>query len=248
MVDALGWRRKFAVIAPSTNTSVQPEFDDMRPDGVTNHFGRIWIPDDPIHDDADFEQLMRNIRAEVDNAIDRVMTCRPDYLIMGMSSETFWDGAEGSQRLLEAVQQRSGVRVAMGSYACEAAFEAYGGIKRIGVITPYMPVGDAQVARFFTDCGYEVVRLKGLKCDSPVQIAHVQADTLEAAIREVDGSDVDAVVQVGTNLAMARLADEAERRLGKPVIAINTAIYWYALRQNGLSDRLDGFGALLSRF
>ncbi len=248
MADALGWRRKFAVIAPSTNTSVQPEFDDMRPRGVTNHFGRIWIPDDPIHDDADFEQLMENIRAEVDNAIDRVMTCRPDYLIMGMSSETFWDGAEGSQRLLEAVQQRSGVEVAMGSYACEAAFEAYGGIKRIGVITPYMPVGDAQVVRFFTDCGYEVVRLKGLKCDSPVQIAHVQADTLEAAIREVDGSDVDAVVQVGTNLAMARLADEAERRLGKPVIAINTAIYWYALRQNGLTDRIDGFGSLLSRF
>lgn len=248
MVDALGWRRKFAVIAPSTNTSVQPEFDDMRPRGVTNHFGRIWIPDDPIHDDADFEQLMENIRAEVDNAIDRVMTCRPDYLIMGMSSETFWDGAEGSQRLLEAVQERSGVGVAMGSYACEAAFEAYGGIKRIGVITPYMPVGDAQVVRFFTDCGYEVVRLKGLKCDSPVQIAHVQADTLEAAMREVDGNDVDAVVQVGTNLAMARLADEAERRLGKPVIAINTAIYWYALRQNGLSDRIDGFGSLLSRF
>ncbi|MCY4488940.1 MAG: arylmalonate decarboxylase [Deltaproteobacteria bacterium] len=248
MADALGWRRKFAVIAPSTNTSVQPEFDDMRPRGVTNHFGRIWIPDDPIHDDADFEQLMENIRAEVDNAIDRVMTCRPDYLIMGMSSETFWDGAEGSQRLLEAVQQRSGVEVAMGSYACEAAFEAYGGIKRIGVITPYMPVGDAQVVRFFTDCGYEVVRLKGLKCDSPVQIAHVQADTLEAAIREVDGGDVDAVVQVGTNLAMARLADEAERRLGKPVIAINTAIYWYALRQNGLTDRIDGFGSLLSRF
>ncbi len=248
MVDALGWRRKFAVIAPSTNTSVQPEFDDMRPRGVTNHFARIRIPDDPIHDDADFEQLMENIRAEVDNAIDRVMTCRPDYLVMGMSSETFWDGAEGSRRLRESVERRAGVRVAMGSHACEAAFEAYGGIKRIGVITPYMPVGDAQVVRFFTDCGYEVVRLKGLKCESPVLIAHVQADTLEAAIREVDGSDVDAVVQVGTNLAMARLADAAERRLGKPVIAINTAIYWYALRQNGLSDRLDGFGTLLSRF
>ena len=248
MVDALGWRRKFAVIAPSTNTSVQPEFDDMRPDGVTNHFARIWIPDDPIHDDADFEQLMRNIRAEVDNAVDRVMTCRPDYLIMGMSSETFWDGAEGSRRLLEAVEERSGVRVAMGSYACEAAFEAYGGIRRLGVITPYMPVGDAQVVRFFTDCGYEVVRLKGLKCESPVLIAHVQTDTLAAAIDEVNGGDVDAVVQVGTNLAMARLAGEAEQRLGKPVIAINTAIYWYALRQNGLADRLDGFGALLSRF
>lgn len=248
MVDALGWRRKFAVIAPSTNTSVQPEFDDMRPRGVTNHFARIRIPDDPIRDDRDFEQLMRNIRAEVDNTIDRVMTCRPDYLIMGMSSETFWDGAEGSQRLLAAVEERAGVRVAMGSYASLAALEAYGGIERIAVVTPYMPVGDAQVARFFTDCGYRVVRLKGLQCESPVQIAHVPADTLRAAVLEVDGDDVDAVVQVGTNLAMVRLADEAERRLGKPVIAINAAIYWYALRQNGLSDRLQGFGGLLARF
>lgn len=33
MTDSLGWRAKFAVIAPSTNTSVQPEYDDMRPRG-----------------------------------------------------------------------------------------------------------------------------------------------------------------------------------------------------------------------
>ena len=29
-------------------------------------------------------------------AIDRCMTCEPDYLVMGMSSETFWDGLEGA--------------------------------------------------------------------------------------------------------------------------------------------------------
>ena len=34
--------------------------------------------------------------------------------------------------------------------------------------------------------------------------------------------------------------------LGKPVIAINTATYWHALRAVGLTDRLDGFGTLLS--
>ena len=44
MTDALGFRKKFGVIAPSTNTSVQPEFEAMRPRGVTNHFGRIHIP------------------------------------------------------------------------------------------------------------------------------------------------------------------------------------------------------------
>ena len=68
---------------------------------------------------------------------------------------------------------------------------------------------------------------------------------LRDAIVEVNGPDVDAIVQVGTNLAMARLAGIAEFWLDKPVIAINTATYWWALRQNGINDRIDGFGSLL---
>jgi maleate isomerase len=110
-----------------------------------------------------------------------------------------------------------------------------------------MPVADGQVRRFFTDCGFEVVRLKGLRCDSPVTIAHVSERTLRDAILEVDGPDVDAIVQVGTNLIMARLAGIAEFWLDKPVIAINTATYWHALRENGIDDQRDGFGSLMLR-
>ena len=44
MKDVLGWRRKFGVLGPSTNTIVQPDFDDMRPVGVTNHYSRIFTP------------------------------------------------------------------------------------------------------------------------------------------------------------------------------------------------------------
>ena len=44
------------------------------------------------------------------------------------------------------------------------------------------------------------------------------------------------------------LAAAAERWLGKPVIAINTATYWHALRANGIQDRIAGFGALLEQF
>ena len=110
-----------------------------------------------------------------------------------------------------------------------------------------MPVADKQVQRFFADCGFEIVRLKGLRCASPVAIAHVSEQTLRDAILEVDGPDVDAIVQVGTNLIMARLAGIAEFWLGKPVVAINTATYWYALRENGIDDKIDGFGSLLLR-
>ena len=245
MVDALGWRIKFGVIAPSTNTAVQPEFDAMRPRGVTNHFGRIHIPNDPLRGDEDFTKLIETVRRELMAAIDRVMTCEPDHLIMGMSSETFWDGLEGSERLRKRVEARAGVKVTMGSDASRQALRRYGDIKRIGVVTPYMPVADTQVHRFFADCGFDVVRLKGLRCASPVLIAHVTERELRDAIREVDGPEVEAIIQVGTNLAMARVAATAEFWLDKPVLAINTATYWWALRRNGIVDKIDGFGSLL---
>jgi len=35
--------------------------------------------------------------------------------------------------------------------------------------------------------------------------------------------------------------------LGKPVIAINTATYWHALRAVGIHDKIQGFGSLLSQ-
>jgi maleate isomerase len=247
MTDSLGYRAKFGVLAPSTNTSVQPEFDALRPHGVTNHFSRIVIPDSRVTDNRSFMAMMDNIRTALWPALDSVLTCSPDYVVLGMSSETFWDGRAGSVRLRKRLERHARRGVAMGSDACRAALRAYGrGVRRLGVITPYMPVGDAQVRRFFTECGFEIVHLLGLKCRSPMLIAHVSRGELRDAILRVNRGKVDAVVQVGTNLAMAEVAASAEFWLGKPVIAINTAIYWYALRDYGIKDRMQGWGSLLA--
>jgi maleate isomerase len=78
-----------------------------------------------------------------------------------------------------------------------------------------------------------------------VSIAHVDEATLRRAILAVNRPEVEAIVQVGTNLSMLRLADEAERWIGKPVIAINAATWWLALRQNGIMDKVQGCGGLL---
>ena len=249
MPDSLGYRIKFGVIAPSTNTSVQPEFDAMAPPGVTNHMARIDIPNISVQNDDDFNKLIKLIEGTQDAAVKRVMSCSPAHLIMGMSAETFWDGLEGSVKLKKHMEDVAGVGVTMGSDASQAALKAleknYGKIKKIACVTPYMPIGDKNVKRFFEDLGYEVKTVKGLRCSSPINIAEQSEKTLRDAILEVDGDDVDAIVQAGTNLAMARVAALAERWLGKPVVAINTATYWYALRNNGIHDKFDGFGSLM---
>ena len=113
MADLLGYRKKFGVVAPSTNTAVQPEYDDMRPRGVTNHFGRIHIPNDPIRDDDDFSLwLLANIRRAMFAAIDQVMTCEPDYLdVFG----NILGRARRQPAAARAVEKHAGVKVAMAS-------------------------------------------------------------------------------------------------------------------------------------
>ena len=89
-----------------------------------------------------------------------------------------------------------------------------------------------------------------LQCKSWTAIAEVPPDLLREKLIELNGNgrDVDAIVQVGTNLSMVRLAAAAEMWLGKPVIAINTATYWHALRQNKITDKILGLGRLLEEF
>lgn len=245
MTDRLGYRAKFGVIAPSTNTIVQPEFDAMRVPGVTSHYGRILIRDGRIADDEGMQNLLVQIRAAMADCVEGVMTMEPDYMVMGMSAETFWDGVEGNRQFVQQIQDLSGgLGVATGAEACERALKLFGA-RKIGIVTPYTPVGDENVRRFFTELGFEVGAIRGLSCESAVAIAHVSEQTLREAIIAVDGPDVDAIVQCGTNLCMAELADEAERWLGKPVIAINAATWWMALRDNGIEDKVHGYGSLL---
>ncbi len=250
MVDQLGWRSKFGVIVPSTNTVVQPEYDDMRPVGVTNHIARMHIPDDPIKSDAELEELVRRIDSALEEALDRVMTARPDHIILGVSAESFWGGGlEPSRRIAARVKARAGgIPLTQAAEAIPAALKAYGIKKRIAVVTPYRPSAEPYLRAFIEAIGYRLVGAKHLSCESPTLIAHVSEDALRAAFHALDNAHAEALVQFGTNLPAARLAAEAERWLGKPVIAINTATYWHALRERGIADRKPGLGRLLAEF
>ena len=248
MPDALGWRKKFGAVAPSTNTIVGPDYYRMAVPGVTSHFTRIYTPRTDLSSNDAAVRFLEGVRAEIRSAIDRALTCEPDYVIMGMSAETFWGGAEGNRQLTDRMREwAGGLGVATGAEACERALKLFG-VNRIGVVTPYQPNGDENVIKFFGDVGVEVVAIKGLRCPSAVSIAYVDEETVRAALQEVNVDQAEALVQVGTNLSMVELADEAERWLRKPVIAINAATWWMALRDNGIEDKVYGCGRLLREF
>jgi maleate isomerase len=221
--------------------------DDLRVAGVTAHYARIFVDNLSVGDDNSFKALTDAITASVDEAVRSVLTCQPDYIVMGMSAITFYGGIAGAEAFRARIAGISGLGVSTGAIATAAALDRFGA-KRIAFLSPYFPSANAEVANFFTESGFTVVREQSLRCASPVAIAQVPDDRLRQVLQELDGADVDAIVQVGTNLSMLDMAAAAELVLGKPVISINAATWWHALRAMEIEDRVWGKGSLLERF
>jgi maleate isomerase len=251
MRDYLAWRLAFGVTTPSTNTVVQPEYDDMRPPGVTNHLGRMVIPDRPVRTNEDFDEMVGQIDAALEPAVASVMDCRPNAFILGISALAVWGGnAEWGEELKRRIARVAGfdIPVAIATDAVFAALRLHGIKRRIAILEPYFPSIEPRMVGVFGAAGYEIVRYNHLRGKSPTTYSVVTARDMIAALKATDGPDIEAIVQFGANLPMARLADEAERWLDKPVISINVATYWHALRTNGITDKLYGFTSLFSKF
>jgi maleate isomerase len=247
MPDTLGFRNRIGIIVPSTNTTVQPECESLRPRGVTNHTARSTIKERPLNTDEAFFEHMRDMREGIGIAIDQIMTAGLDHLIIGIALETFWGGVVAADKLQDELTRRAGVGISMGSTASVAALHAFGA-KHIAVLTPHQPRGDEMVRLYLAEAGFNIMRLEGLKCATPRAIAQVPAADIRNALKRLDGPDVDALLQVGTALPTVAIAAEAERWLGKPVLAINAVTYWDALRRCGIEDRIAGYGRILEEY
>lgn len=244
MPDVTGYRAKVGIIIPSTNTVVEADFNTLRIPGVTFHAGRMYIEHPALDSDAAFERLLEQVDTAFEIALRDVLTAKPDHISMAMSAPTFWGGKAGNDAFLSKAASLTSLSVTTGAESCRVALEALG-VRRIAVLTPYQPIMREQIVRYFEDVGFKVVAYRDLKCESATAIAEVTPQTLRAVIQDMNASDVDAVVQAGTNLSMVRLANDLEHELSKPVVAINTAIVWRTYRQLGFPDQLPDAGRLL---
>jgi maleate isomerase len=113
---------------------------------------------------------------------------------------------------------------------------------------PYYPCIEPRLNAVLGAHGYEIVRFCHMRGKSPASYSVLSAQDMIKAARSIDGPDIEAIVAFGANLPFARLADEAERWLDKPVLQINATTYWHALRTNGITDKVYGYGSLLARF
>lgn len=250
-------RAQIGVVIPSTNTGVEYDLQQFNVDGVSWHFSRFWIEIRNWADEASasgdnadtvFERFLDVMRGEIPQSLRYVLSANVSHIMLGMSAETFWGGVDGADRFEAGVREHIGdIGLTTAAEATRVALEKFA-VKKISVITPYPPVGDANVRQYFEELGYEVKAVKGLSRPSATAIAETPIQEVIDAVKEVDGDDVDAILQAGTNLSTVDLFPTLEHWLQKPLIPINVATVWHALRACGINDPITGKGRLLEEF
>jgi maleate isomerase len=238
-------RLLMGVVVPATNVTTEAEMDDLRPRGVINATARIANPDRAVASDADAAAVRAAMVAGLMGALDTLAPAAPGHVAIGVMVENFVGGGGAGEALLAEAEARIGCPVTAPTQASLAALSALG-VTRVALLTPFFPAGDQAARAFLEEAGITVPRLVGLRAPGPAAIGRVTRDALRAALRELDGPDVQAILQVGTNLPFAAVAREAEAELGKPVLATNPVTYWLALRRAGIADRIAGAGRLFA--
>lgn len=246
--DSLATRAKVAVVVPATNTVVQPEMEAMRPPGVTNHVTRMRLPPRPYDDQEAYKRALRTEKGELEEALELVLLCEPHVVAHGHSIHSFRGDAEQALAEEQRLEKLSGIPFITPSRAVLAGLEAIGRPRRIAVLTPYWPPADEMIAAFFTACGYEVVNTHGLKSTGPTAVARFGTEQILQGFDTVDRPEAEVLVHVGTNLPVSALTPTIEKRRGKPLIGVNVATYWLALRRLGIGDRLPGMGLLAEKY
>ena len=254
--DARSFNRKFGLLIPSTNTSMEYEiwsiiFNNQESlKGVGLHTSNIITPKFKILTNEDLEAYKIQFVGGLKNAIEISALAQPEYLIMGMSLEHIIYGLDEIRVVTNQIENQFPYSIAAWHDAADAALKKYKA-KRIGLITPFSEKGNVNAKKMFEDLGYEVVTTFGFDCTNFHDIAHIPDVAKEEAILNylaTPANHLDAVVQLGTNMSMIHVTEKLEAKIGIPILGINATTFWYALRENGFNEPLIKSGRLLREF
>ncbi|MBC8050156.1 MAG: hypothetical protein H7X92_08425 [Chitinophagales bacterium] len=254
--DVRSFARKFGLLIPATNTSMEHELwsiicaNSERLNGVGLHTSNIVTPKPQLKTAEDLENYKKQFLGGLKAAVDIALLAEPQYLIMGMSLEHIINGLDGVRAPVAEIESYSGLACAAWHDSVKAALNCYGA-KRIGLLTPFDKTGNEFATRMFQDMGFEVAASVGFSCANALHIAHVPDWAKEKAIIELlatDANRLDAVVQCGTNMSLINVTEKLEPMLGVPIMGINAVTFWYALRENDFLGQIKGAGRLLREF
>jgi maleate isomerase len=121
------------------------------------------------------------------------------------------------------------------------------GVRRIGLVSPYVEAVSETLRTAMTDAGLEVVAFASFDVAEEDRVVRISGKSIEdAAIAVAQETDCDAIFLSCTNLRTLHILEQIEARLNMPVLSSNQALAWHIGQLAGFSADMNGVGRLFA--
>lgn len=230
-------RTLLGMLTPSSNTVLEPVTAALLAEvpEASAHFGRFAVTEIALS-----AQALAQFAPEEILRATRLLAHARCQVIAWNGTSAGWLGFERDEALCAAITQETGAAACTSVLAINELFGRLG-VRRFGLVTPYVADVQQAIAANYARAGIDVVAERHLGLQDNFSFSEVDEATLARLCREVAaagrGARPDALVILCTNLRGAALAPALEAELGIPVIDSISAVVWKSLRLAGTDTR-----------
>ncbi len=237
--------RRIGMLTPSSNTVLEPYTSAMySPFGeeASAHFGRFRVVEISMSEASQSQFTLEPIL----EAAERLAEAKPDLIAWNGTSAS-WLGLQKDRALCAAITERTGVPATSTILAYDALFRGMG-VKRLGLVTPYIADIERRMIANYAAQGIEVVSSARLDDKGNYSFGTYPPGQVGAMIEGVAEAKPDAIAIVCTNFRGAPVAAGIEDATGIPVIDSVAVTAAHCLKEAGLDPaRVTGWGSVFQR-
>lgn len=229
------------VITPSSNTVLEPLSQAMV-SGLKNvsiHFSRFRVTQISLSEAAlsqfDISPMLEAAKLVAEALVQNIIWS-------GTSSG--WLGFEQDTMLCREIEKVTGIPASTSVLALNEIFETTG-VKRFGLVTPYLDEIQEKIIRNYQLAGYECVASENLRDKGNFSFSEVTEETLEKMVRKAAKTKPDAITIFSTNLRGAGIVDGLEKEIGIPIYDTVAVGVWKSLKMAEVNpSKVKGWGKL----
>jgi len=229
--------RHFGVLIPSTNTTVEIEYNRLLPEAYQVHVGRLksrgGTPFAPsLDEDVAYQARLLG-------------TAKVEVIGLAQTSASLFDD-DYDDATTRRMREAAAVPAITSAQAVGQAVLALGA-RRIGLVSPYSPMVIERARHYYEmKFGLQVVALNSFDATDAYMIGKLGPEHARDAFQRIDRPEIEVLVVPGGNFPTMRFVPDWEQEFRKPVITTNGAALWAMFGVMGVTERLPGLGRLLA--
>ncbi|MFL9889150.1 Asp/Glu/hydantoin racemase [Paraburkholderia agricolaris] len=236
-------RIRLGILTPSSNTALEPMTAAILSElpHVSAHFARFTVTEIALSEQAlgqfDASRILAAARHLADARVD----------VIGWSGTSAgWLGFERDQALCRHITEATGIPATTSVLALNEILVKTG-VRRLGLVSPYLDDVQQRIVRNYEKLGIECVSERHLGLRDNFSFAEVPDTQLAIMMREAAFARPDAVTTFCTNLHAAHLVRAFEMATDIPAYDTVATVVWKALRILGVDTTpLASWGKLFS--